>query len=235
MLEAAREVTAILAFMDRVRFPSLCHPIVQAPLAGGPATPSLAAAVSAVGALGSWPRGTRQPIGFGRRLTRLGARCRTVSRSGSTSSHLPVTAARSPSCRSTQRRCAPTPGVSVYLATLAGTVTDTPRSWPCWLSCAYLSCPSRSGVRRPATSPSCRSCGSAVWMTFTSVPEARVAADVGADALVVQGVEAGGHRGGSTTAHRVTSGCCRCFSLSTLRSLVRFPSWPREASPPAAP
>jgi nitronate monooxygenase len=37
--------------------------------------------------------------------------------------------------------------------------------------------------------------GCAVWVTVTTVAEARVAAEAGADALVVQGVEAGGHRG----------------------------------------
>ncbi len=37
--------------------------------------------------------------------------------------------------------------------------------------------------------------GSEVWLTVTSPTEAIVAAELGADALVVQGVEAGGHRG----------------------------------------
>jgi nitronate monooxygenase len=37
--------------------------------------------------------------------------------------------------------------------------------------------------------------GSEVWLTVTSPPEAAIAADMGADALIVQGVEAGGHRG----------------------------------------
>lgn len=37
--------------------------------------------------------------------------------------------------------------------------------------------------------------GSEVWMTVTSAAEASTAAQLGADALVVQGVEAGGHRG----------------------------------------
>ena len=36
----------------------------------------------------------------------------------------------------------------------------------------------------------------AVWVTVTEVNEALLAAQAGADALVVQGVEAGGHRGG---------------------------------------
>ena len=37
--------------------------------------------------------------------------------------------------------------------------------------------------------------GSEVWLTVTSPEEARQAAALGVDALVVQGVEAGGHRG----------------------------------------
>jgi nitronate monooxygenase len=38
--------------------------------------------------------------------------------------------------------------------------------------------------------------GSEVWVTVTSAAEADLAAAAGADALVVQGAEAGGHRGG---------------------------------------
>jgi nitronate monooxygenase len=40
-----------------------------------------------------------------------------------------------------------------------------------------------------------RAAGFELWMTVTSVDEALAAAAAGADALIVQGVEAGGHRG----------------------------------------
>ena len=40
-----------------------------------------------------------------------------------------------------------------------------------------------------------RAAGFELWMTVTSVDEARAAAAAGADALIVQGIEAGGHRG----------------------------------------
>jgi nitronate monooxygenase len=42
---------------------------------------------------------------------------------------------------------------------------------------------------------SLHSAGSEVWLTVTSPAEARLAVNAGANALVVQGVEAGGHRG----------------------------------------
>lgn len=42
---------------------------------------------------------------------------------------------------------------------------------------------------------SLREAGSEVWVTVTSVAEARAARDAGAHALVLQGAEAGGHRG----------------------------------------
>ena len=56
-------------------------------------------------------------------------------------------------------------------------------------------CPTPSQVDRLHSS------GSAVWVTVTTVGEARAAQRAGADALVVQGVEAGGHRGGFDDAH----------------------------------
>ena len=50
-------------------------------------------------------------------------------------------------------------------------------------------CPSAADVRR------LHGAGCAVWVTVTTPAEAIAAGAVGADALVVQGVEAGGHRG----------------------------------------
>jgi nitronate monooxygenase len=51
------------------------------------------------------------------------------------------------------------------------------------------------GCPEPALVERLRAAGSAVWVTVTDVAEAREAAAAGADALVVQGFEAGGHRG----------------------------------------
>ena len=50
-------------------------------------------------------------------------------------------------------------------------------------------CPDASVMRQ------LQAAGCAVWVTVTTPAEAVAAADAGADALIVQGVEAGGHRG----------------------------------------
>lgn len=59
------------------------------------------------------------------------------------------------------------------------------------VSCTF-GCPSPAEIER------LHAAGSEVWVTVTSVAEARVAAEAGADVLVAQGAEAGGHRGGFT-------------------------------------
>lgn len=93
---------------------ALEHPIVQAPMGGGPSTPALAAAVSEAGGLGFLAAGYKQPEEVRADL---------------------------------------------------------------------------EAVR------SLHAAGAAAWVTVTTPREAGEAARAGADALVVQGVEAGGHRG----------------------------------------
>ena len=51
------------------------------------------------------------------------------------------------------------------------------------------------GCRRARRSRALQDAGSEAWITVTSPQEARAAAELGPDALIVQGVEAGGHRG----------------------------------------
>jgi nitronate monooxygenase len=50
------------------------------------------------------------------------------------------------------------------------------------------------GCPEPAVFDRMHAAGAEAWVTVTSPAEARIARDAGADALVVQGVEAGGHR-----------------------------------------
>ncbi|HEU0104375.1 MAG TPA: nitronate monooxygenase, partial [Mycobacteriales bacterium] len=60
------------------------------------------------------------------------------------------------------------------------------------------------GLPRPADVTALRRAGSQVWVTVTTVLEARAAADAGADVLVVQGSAAGGHSGTHDALRRIT-------------------------------
>jgi len=51
------------------------------------------------------------------------------------------------------------------------------------------------GCPAPEVVAGLRAVGTGVWVTVTDPDEARIGRDAGADALVLQGVEAGGHRG----------------------------------------
>ena len=81
-------------------------------------------------------------------------------------------------------------------------------------------CPPRESDRRPA-----RSAGIEVWVTVTTPAEARSARPIaGADALVVQGAEAGGHRGGFADSD---------VRLRAVRAARAARVWCRAASPAA--
>ena len=169
-------------------------PIVQAPMAGGPSTPALAAAVSRAGGLGMLAAGYR-PAGALREGLRearaLGARVLGVN----------VFAAPGPP--------AAPDAVARYTGAIAGEFRragvepGTPRSDDDDLEAKLevarseradvvsftFGCPDRDLVAALQRD------GCAVWVTVTTPAEARTAASAGVDALVVQGLEAGGHRG----------------------------------------
>jgi len=163
-------------------------PIVQAPLAGGASTPALAAAVSEAGGLGFLAAGyktadtVRGDLGTLRELTGRPFGLNVF---------------------------APPAGTIDFEAvqTYAGTLCDEgqlgePRhdddDWDAKLALLdgervpvvsfTFGCPDAAVVERV------HAAGSEVWVTVTGPAEARLARDAGADALVVQGAEAGGHR-----------------------------------------
>jgi nitronate monooxygenase len=166
-------------------------PIVQAPMAGGPSTPALAAAVSEAGGLGFLAAGYRSPEQVAEDVAAL--RAMTGAPFG-LNVFVPRGGPADPAV------------VGAYAQRLAGESLGEPR-WdddgyeaklalcererPAVVSLTFA-CPSPDVVER------LQAAGSAVWITVTTPQEAELAAGAGADALVTQGVEAGGHRGSFT-------------------------------------
>lgn len=171
----------------------LRHPIVLAPLAGGPSTPALAAAVSEAGGLGFLAAGYLSADAMRNDIRAL--RERTSAPFGV---NLFV-----PGNPDVDER-----GVRSYVERLRieaaryDTDVGEPRfdddDWDAKLGLLRedqvpvvsftFGCPPADVV------VSLRTAGSEVWVTVTELAEARIASDAGADALVLQGVEAGGHR-----------------------------------------
>ncbi|MEQ9337091.1 MAG: nitronate monooxygenase, partial [Miltoncostaeaceae bacterium] len=174
----------------------LAHPVVLAPMAGGPSTPALAAAVSAAGGLGILAGAYRAPddlradIAAARELTRapLGLNLFVPDRRVASPDAVAAYAAR---MASEGER---------YGAAPAGLSPDDDDRWDEKLAIAaegriqVLSL--TFGCPDPAVLEGVRRAGAEVWITVNRADEAEEAAAAGADALVVQGIEAGGHQGG---------------------------------------
>ena len=176
-------------------FQRLRIPIVQAPLAGGPSTPELAAAVSNAGALGFVAAGYKTPAAMSEDI----AATRTLTRepfgvnvfaATPTEAEPQALDAYAESVRSSTSYIGVEPGPPRSDDDHFEEKCDILLADPVPIVSFTFGCPSRELVDRM------HDAGSAVWVTVTDAEEARTAAEAGADALVVQGVEAGGHRGG---------------------------------------
>ncbi len=170
----------------------LTAPIVAAPMAGGPSTPELAAAVSNAGGLGFLPGGYLT----GQRLAEDVAAARALT-SGPLGVNLFVPQADNAdpveldayrtAVREFGRRYGVEPGEARWadddwIAKIEVVLDVRPE-----LVSFTFALPDRAVLRR------LRQAGIATAMTVTSVDEARLA--TGFDVLVVQGPAAGGHRG----------------------------------------
>ncbi|HET9101931.1 MAG TPA: nitronate monooxygenase [Solirubrobacteraceae bacterium] len=169
-------------------------PIVLAPMAGGPSTPALAAAVAGAGGLGMLAAGYLSPDRLAADIARLRGlddRPFAVNLFVGGEGHADPEAVDAYARQLTARAIAS--GVALgeprfdddaFAAKLARLESERPAV----VSFTF-------GLPAAAAVQAVHAWGGEAWMTVTSVAEARAAQDRGADVLVVQGVEAGGHRG----------------------------------------
>jgi nitronate monooxygenase len=173
---------------------SLRHPIVLAPLGGGPSTPELAAAVSEAGGLGFLAAAYLPATELEVRLRRTRE---LTSAPIAVNVFCPGEGPSEPGAYAEYARRLRS------FAEREGLELGEPRysddDWDAKLELLTRDpVPAVSftfGCPEPALVERLQAAGSEVWVTVTSPEEAREAQEAGADALVVQGAEAGGHRG----------------------------------------
>ena len=190
-------------------------PIVLAPLAGGPSTPELAAAVSNAGGLGFLAAGylsAAELAGRRRRADELTGRpfgvnvfvpgpAGDMARVGQFAAEI-----ESDVSGAGARMGEPRHDDDDWDAKV-GYLMDTPADV---VSFTF-------GIPGEDVISGLRARGTEVWVTVTSPQEARRAAAAGADLLVVQGYEAGGHRGGTSDAPEEAVGLIALLQLITAR------------------
>ena len=169
------------------------HPIVQAPLGGGPSTPALAAAVSNGGGLGFVAAGYRTPEAVRDDIRDVRERTERPFGVNVFVPHPPAAARDSveryaDALRDESLRYGVALGEPRHDDDRFGDKLELLAEEPVAVVSFTSGCPENAVVE------DLHGAGSAVWTTVTTPAEAIRAERAGADALVVQGVEAGGHR-----------------------------------------
>ncbi|OAE03024.1 nitronate monooxygenase [Arthrobacter sp. OY3WO11] len=175
-------------------------PVIQAPMAGGPSTPELAAAVSSRGGLGFLAAGYKAAAAV---KSEIEATRRLTGAPIGVNVFVPQPSAISPGA------------LERYALSLApdaerlGVALGDPRhddDWDNKIDVLLEQVPEAVSftfdVPEPAVIAALQQRGACVIGTVTSRPEAVRALEAGVDALCVQGPEAGGHRGTFDTARR---------------------------------
>jgi nitronate monooxygenase len=174
---------------------ALTRPIVAAPMAGGPSTPALAAAVSAAGGLGFLAAGMIDAGRLTADITEV--RARTDRPFGVNVFLPPVDAADETAVQAYADRLAPDARRwGVELGAPAGGDDGYPEKLAALLADPVPVVSFTFGLPDGATVAALRGRGTEVWATVTRPDDAVAATRLGVDAVVVQGTEAGGHRGG---------------------------------------
>ncbi len=168
----------------------LAVPVVAAPMAGGPSTPQLARAVSGAGALGFLGGALLSLDGLAAEVAAMGTGLTfgvnlfmpTEESYVDLSEHL--AALDEWATRYGVQRGEPSYSDDQYPQKLAWLIEH-----PVPVVSFTFGCPDAAAIA------ALQGAGSEVWVTVSSVVDACTATAAGADALVVQGFEAGGHRG----------------------------------------
>nr|MDT0662561.1 nitronate monooxygenase [Micromonospora sp. DSM 115978] len=198
--------------------PLLLHPIIAAPMAGGPSTPRLVAAVGRAGAMGFLAAGYKEVAQVRDEIRQVRQMVDApfgvnVFASGETSVDQAALAAYAATLHSDAAR------LNVPLG--RPRADDDQLAEKVDLLCAEA-VPMVSftfGLPTGAIVQRLQHSGATVLVTVTTPGEAVAAEAIGADALVAQGIEAGGHRGGFTDHDGVGE-----YGLLTLLRLVRHAS-----------
>ncbi|NMM37653.1 MAG: nitronate monooxygenase [Glaciimonas sp.] len=178
-----------------VKMLGINHPIIQAPMAGGATTPELVAAVSNAGALGSFAAATLSPAAIAESLQRV--RALTGRPFNVNLFVLEEPHPNDAELASAQVRLNP------FRASLGLPAASRPAKFcennqaqiATLLALAPPVVSFTFGVLDAATVAQFRQQGSCVIGTATTVAEAKAWEAAGADAICIQGIEAGGHRG----------------------------------------
>ena len=171
----------------------LAQPIVAAPMGGGASTPELAAAVSDAGGLGFLAAGYKAPEAVREEIAAV--RSQTARPFGVNIFAPPGDS----DAQEVERFAARLQAEASRIGITLGRARHDDDGWDAKLALVAqervpvvsfaFGCPPRDILDE------LRSAGAETWVTVTTPAEARTAARAGADGLVVQGVEAGAHRG----------------------------------------
>jgi nitronate monooxygenase len=183
--------------MDLARWLGIDHPLLQAPMAGAQGH-ALAAAVTNAGGLGALPAGLLTPEQLAMELTALAAATAGRPFNLNFPCHLPP---RPDSAREARWRELLRPAYEEAGIALMSVAPGVARS-PFNQAFADVAEPFRPavvsfffGLPAPELLARVKGWGSKVLATATTVDEARWLQAQGVDAIVAQGLEAGGHRG----------------------------------------
>ena len=190
-------------------------PIVLAPLAGGPSTPELAAAVSNAGGLGFLASGYLSAAEFADRCRRTNE---LTGRPFGVNLFVPGPAGDVARVRQFATEIEDhVSGVGARLGESRHDDDDWDAKIDYLMGAPAAVVSFTFGIPGEDLVAGLRATGTEVWVTVTSLDDARRAAAVGADLLVVQGYEAGGHRGGTSDAPEEAVGLIALLQLITKR------------------